>query len=135
MTDLSVFKTDIAGSWLTVTHPVTGSTLETAEGKPVRIRVVSLQSDQCQKVTAQLHNEREKKRLNNRKYFQTAEELQEGLLKLLAAATLEFDNLEYNGELLKATSENAYKIYKELPWLREQVERFIEEWSSFLPKA
>jgi transcriptional regulator of met regulon len=124
MTDLSVFKTDIAGSWLTVTHPVTGSTLETAEGKPVRIRVVSL-----------LHNEREKKRLNNRKYFQTAEELQEGLLKLLAAATLEFDNLEYNGELLKATSENAYKIYKELPWLREQVERFIEEWSSFLPKA
>jgi hypothetical protein len=128
MTDLASLK-NIEGAWMDVMHPSTGVSLEGDDGKLVRIRLVSLQSDQCQKVVARLHNEREKKRLSNRKYYQTAEEAQEALLKLLAAATLEFD-----GEQLKATPENCLKVYQELPWLREQVERFLEDWGNFLPK-
>lgn len=132
MTDLSSFK-NTDGAWMDVVHPSTGVAFEGDNGEPVRIRLLSLQSDQCQKIVERLHNEREKKRLSNRKYYQTAEEAKEGLLQLLSAATLEFENLTYEGSPIVGDAK-IQKVYQEFPWLREQVERFVEDWGNFLPR-
>lgn len=123
------------GSWMAVIHPATGLPLETIDGSPVRIRLVSLQSDACKRLTAQFHNQREKKRLANRKYFPSAEEIQENALEMLITATVEFDGVTFNGKELLCSPENARTLYSQLPWLREQAERFLEDWANFLQKA
>ena len=123
------------GAWMTITHPATGLPLETADGSPVRIRLVSLQSDACKRLTAQFHNQREKKRLGNRKYFPSAEEIQENSLEMLITATVEFEGVTFNERKLDYSPENARTLYNQLPWLREQAERFLEDWANFLPKA
>ena len=49
----------------------------------------------------------------------------------LSRVTLSWRNCEFNGKSLQCTQENAAMLYEKLPWLREQVDRFVSNRSRF----
>lgn len=63
----------------------------------------------------------------------SADEMEGRHVARLAAATLKWENVTYHGQSLDCSSENARKIYREQLWIREQVARFVEDRSCFLP--
>lgn len=62
----------------------------------------------------------------------TAEEVDAQHINLLAAVTISWEGLEWNGEKLECTPENAKMLYSELPWLRDQASEFITDRANFL---
>lgn len=64
----------------------------------------------------------------------SAAEMEERHVERLVAVTLKWENVTYHGKPLTLTPQNAAKLYREQIWIREQVTRFMEDRSRFLPK-
>lgn len=61
-------------------------------------------------------------------------DVEDGALELLAAVTVGWtDTLLVDGEAYPFNRDNAIKLYKRFPWIREQVEAFIANRANFLP--
>lgn len=56
-------------------------------------------------------------------------------IESLADATSAWDGIEVDGQLLECTRENAIAVYTRFPWLREQVEAFVNNRANFLKLA
>ena len=63
----------------------------------------------------------------------TAAELEERHIERLVAVTRKWENVTYHGEVFELSASNAEKLYQEQLWIREQVARFVEDRSHFLP--
>lgn len=55
----------------------------------------------------------------------------EGVIELLAFATVAFEGLTNNGEVLEFSNENAKMIYAEYPFIKEQIDREIANKNNF----
>lgn len=110
------------GVWMELEHPVTGEPLG------IKIKLAGVDSDYYKKEIRRQQNKRLKKGIRNIK----AEELENEAIELLVACTLAWENVEYNGEALECKPENVRKIYKEFPWIREQVDSFINDRANFV---
>lgn len=52
--------------------------------------------------------------------------------RLLASVTKSWEGVEWNGAVLECTPENAVMLYEKIPWLKDQVDAFINERANFL---
>lgn len=103
-----------------VRHPVTGADL------PVEIYLYGIDSEQYHRsqravIDAKLA----------RKGRDAARDLEDGL-GLLADCTAGWKGVVLNGEELEHSRENAIELYRQLKWLREQVDQFIGDRSRFI---
>jgi hypothetical protein len=64
----------------------------------------------------------------------TSEEMEQETIELVARCTLGWRNIEWKGQPLEYSYENAKMVYTELLWLREQCISFMEDRSFFLKK-
>lgn len=55
-------------------------------------------------------------------------------IELLVACTLAWDGIGDAGGPLPCTPDNARRLYRDFPFLREQVDRFIADRKNFLPR-
>jgi hypothetical protein len=62
----------------------------------------------------------------------SAAELEARHVERLAAATLSWQGVIYQGAELACTAANARRLYGEQLWIREQVARFLEDRAHFL---
>ena len=127
--DLAAFDTvDKAnsGQEMEVLHPATGESIGSY------IILAGADSEVYRAAQRKIAN----KRLSNpsfRGQFKlTVEQLEVETLELLARCTLSWREVVYKGEQMPCTPENAKMLYKALPWLRDQVNGFIEDRSNFL---
>ena len=129
-TDLSSLDT-VAGSeegaWMEVCHPVTGEPLD---GGTVRIKLAGPDS----KVYRHALNSGINRRLvkNANKMQQTVEMSEADAIQVLAKATMDWKNLHLDGEDVKFSKEAALDIYRTIPWIKEQVDEFLNERANFL---
>jgi hypothetical protein len=63
-----------------------------------------------------------------------AAELEQEGLELLAACTLSWTGIDWDGAPLPCTPDNAKMLYTKSGWLREQVDAFIGNRQNFFPK-
>lgn len=127
--DLSSLEV-IEGADMTVMHPVEDTPLEGSDGKPVVFKVVGIDSEQYRSAQRAAQNRRLSKK--NRLKI-TAEQLEYEVLESLVACTIGWsNNFEVDGAALKFSSENAKDLYLRFPWLREQVQDFVEDRANFL---
>jgi len=64
-----------------------------------------------------------------------AEANEKETLKLLAMLTVETKGIEFNKKAVEQDLAGFVDMYKRLPWLRDQADRFIGDRANFLPSA
>lgn len=109
------------GSVLTVTHPVNGKDTD------MKITLLGMDSDTAKSFQHENSNKRFKKGQK-----MTSEEVDEAALKLLALLTRGWENVTLKGEPLPCNPHNARLIYGAYPWLKEQVDTFVNDRSNYL---
>lgn len=61
------------------------------------------------------------------------ERLEAELIDLLVAVTVSWENVTLEGEVLACNQDNARKLYRRFPWIREQVDAAIYDRANFIP--
>ena len=117
------------GAAMEVLHPTSNVPLKDDQDNPITITLIGQDSD---KVKKRQRLEMNKRLKAGRRSTMTAEELEEQGLELLAFCTVSWNGIKLDGQLLDCTADNAMKVYKRVPWLREQVDSFVGDRANFL---
>jgi hypothetical protein len=112
-----------AGSWLTIVD-VDGVDTD------IKIKLKGVDSkafkDQTLKIRRYVNSMKEKGK------YVKEDEMDDKSFQMLAASTIEWENLEEDGAEIKCTPENAEYIYRCYPIIADQVSSFIVQRSNFL---
>lgn len=127
---LDVSEAASRGADLTLRNPATGENLSGEDGKPITITLLGSDSGEYRKKLRSTANQR----IATRKK-QTVEQLEQEGVGLLAAVTTGWHNIIVNGETLQFSKEKAAELYTQYPWIREQVDEFVNERANFLTIA
>lgn len=130
LSTLDTVKASNAGYELELLHPITKAPLGQF------ITVLGKDSDEFKRHNRETQNDRLRqnaKAARARKDLPvtTAEETEEEGTLLLVACTIGFRNIQFNGDY-SFTPENAYKLYKAFPWIREQIDSAIVDTENFM---
>jgi len=117
------------GQKLHLRHPVTDELLHNEDGEPITITLLGRDAPEYRRFMRNTANAAMRKGKNNRA---SIEQLEQQSADLLAAVTVAWENVVLEGEALECTPDNAARVYRELPFVREQVDEFVEDRSNFL---
>lgn len=124
--DLSSYKASaLDTAEIEITHPQTGENLG------VKIRVMSVDSDEYRKEAMRLQNESMRYYRKNRGKT-TAERIAQEALDLLVAVTVGWEGVEENGQPLPFSKDNCRRVYTEIPFIKEQVDEFVGDRRNFI---
>lgn len=130
--DLSQYDTaKDEGAVMQLRHPGTDQPLLDGEA-PITITLISRDSNQFQSLQRKVTNRRLQRAGKAGKLKVSIEEIEEDSIDLLVAATKGWQGIEFKGSVLPYSPENARVLYEALPWVKEQVDAFINDRSNFL---
>ncbi len=111
-----------------IKHPISKAPLTNEDGTEMTITVYAPHTSQYKSELFAQAN----KRINseNDKPL-SAEELEDSTITLYATATKEW-NITYDGEQPKLTKEKAKSIYKEVFWIRDQLDQTVSNYLNFM---
>jgi hypothetical protein len=132
LSTLDTVKASDEGSVLQVRHPTTGAVLANGDGRAVEIKLAGTDSERARKAERSALNRRLKMGGRRGAGTLTAEELDNDALEMLAVCTLAWSGFVMDGQEVECTPENAKRLYRQMPWLREQAQAHAEERSNFL---
>ena len=118
-----------AGFALTLTHPVTKAPLD------ITITVRGEDAAGYQEAVQQLLKQRDELLARTKEKDLTREQKEQMTVELLAAATIGWQGVEWNGAPYAFSPENARRLYGHpgFKWLRQQVDAAIADRANFLP--
>lgn len=130
MLDLATLASDTyETAVMVVRHPETGDELASEDGSPVSITLASMDSDKFRKAKNAIINRRLRDQSGQP---MTAEKIEDETLDGLAAVTVAWAGVMFEGRTLDCTPDNVKSLYRRLPWLREQVDRFVGVRGNFM---
>lgn len=134
--DLSKYSVDPDGqkATLELLNPQTYSTLTDDEGNVATITLYGPDSTQLKSAQRSFMDKALKNGTRRKKLNMSAEQIEAQSLDILVAATADWENIAFGDEELDCTPANVRKVYTQVPFIREQVEEFINERSNFLGK-
>lgn len=116
----------------TVVHPIKREPLKNDDGSDMTIELYAPYSDEYKKVMFEQQNKRLAKAKGG-KIDIKAEELDEASVELLSKVTKSWD-ITFGGEKPKLSPTKAKEVYKEVFWIRQQLEEAIDDSLSFMMK-
>jgi hypothetical protein len=128
---LDTVKAAEEGFVLEVRHPATGAVLSNGDGTSVTLTLGGMDSRRAKTVERGALNRRLKQN-SGRRSTVTAEDIEADALEVLAAITLGWSGFIVDGAAIECTPENAKRVYRQWPWLREQAQAAAEDRSNFL---
>jgi len=128
ISSLDVVKAANDGANVELVHPVSG------EGLGIRVRVIGKDSDEFRRLIAAQSRRRVQRMAKQGRGVKAPdqEEIEHENVDLLAASTLGWEGMVYEGKELPFTRENAVMVYSKYPWVREQVDVAIGDRSLFI---
>lgn len=115
------------GAWMVLRDPK-----DLARELPCRILLKSGQSKTWRKLEDGEQNARaEQYSKRNGKMKFKAENLREAGNRHLARVTMQWEGIEWEGQVLECTYQNALMLYTERPWIGTQVDEFITDPANF----
>jgi len=132
------------GAWCHIKHPVTkeplylnGDNGQPDHTKPVRIKMAGRDSEIWKEAEKQFVQRQLDKAQAGNSAKVTVESVQHNALSVLALATLEWENIPYDGHMLRLDAEkhNARALYAAQTWIKEQVDEFAGNRANFMPGA
>lgn len=127
--DLGQFETGTEGEWLEILHPVTGQPIDDEEGA-LRVELVGKDSKQYRKAQRVITERRLKSRSKANRF--DADALEQEAIDILVACTLGWEGFADDGETLECNPSNVRKVYTKYPWLKEQVDEFVDDRGNFM---
>jgi len=128
--DLSTLSTTAAsdeGATMALLHPTTFEPMANDKGDPCLIKLLGRDSKKFRDNVRTKANQRLNQKKAPKKDY---DDYENDGLALLASLTVSFINIEYNGKPAKAS--DASEIYRELPWVKEQVDEFVNDRANFI---
>jgi hypothetical protein len=128
MIDLAKLDTNKAseeGVWCDIENPSTG------EQTGIRIKVLGMDSKAYKNQTRKVQDKNLKKGFRGMKNLKS-ETLENNRIELICVCTVDWENVQYNAETLECNPENKKWLYKEYPWIFDQVDEFIGDRGNFL---
>ena len=131
--DLSLLDTRAAadtGFDVALRHPKTDEPIGAV------IRVLGADSDAYQHQVLEQQRERmQKMARQGRTAMASPEQMNEQAIALLAAATIGWQDIIVSGASVPFSNGAAQKLYRDFPWIREQVDEAIHTRANFLPRS
>ena len=120
------------GVWMDVLHPTRLTALP-----GTAIRLAGVDSDVYQKAQRDVQQARLDNAIAKRTPRSAADVdgIAQDAMEILIRCTLGWRGLVFEGEKLACNRANVRKVYTALPWLREQVDRFISNRSHYFRQA
>lgn len=115
------------GAVLTLVNPVNNTPIE-----GVTITLMGADSKEYQALRRKLQNARLRNVTSRGKMRVTSEEIEDEALQLIVAATKGWTGVVIEGVEQPFTMENAKSLFTRFPWIREQVDEFINDRANFL---
>lgn len=112
-------------SWMTICHPISG------EETTMRIKVMNPDSAAYKAVDTRIKNMGFKTAQRKGGKNLSVEDLDETQLQLLIGVTTGWENVIFDGQPIEFSADNVRMVYKEFPFIREQVDRFISDRRNF----
>ena len=110
---------------VSIIHPKTGVELG------IKITVASRDSAKYRKMESLVKN-RNTAALQRGKRNLSAEAIDAGMLDILAACVVGWEGLEWGGQAIECTDHNIRDVYEKFPFIREQVEEFVNDRGNFI---
>jgi hypothetical protein len=127
--DLATLDASTEGAIMTVRHPATDEVLLDDKGNPITITLVGIDHPTYRKAQRQALDRRLAK--GNRSKL-TAAGIEEDSIDVAVRCTTAWSGITVDGKALPCSAENARTVYKRLPWLFEQVDKFVGDRANFL---
>lgn len=118
------------GRWMNVIHPVTGEW----DGE-MRIKLAGADSQRFVRASRDLQDRRLQRLVNKGAQAIKSKEMERRGIELLAAVTLEWEHIDWDGVPLPCNFDSAVRLYTELSWLKEQVDQFVGDRKNYLSAA
>lgn len=138
----SLYTSGPEGAALHLKHPATGEPLFTdpkppqEKGLPVTLQVVCQDSDHFRQFahaqTDRTLAKQQPAKPGEKAPMRSSAEIAADEDKLVAQCIIGWDNVWYDGVELPYSPPNALKLVTDLPWLREQVDRFAATRANFM---
>lgn len=129
--DLKEFNVDSEQkATMQVYNPQTDEPLLT-DGQPVTIDLYGPDSDVIQKVQEDFDNRLLKKTNRSGKLSLNSKQLKAQAQAINVASVADWNGIVWEGEPLECNEENVRMLLEHLPWLREQIEGFINDRQNF----
>ena len=128
MIDLAKLDTSKAseeGVWCDIENTSTG------EQTGIRIKVLGMDSKAYKDQTRKVQDRNLKKGFRGMKNLKS-ETLENNRIELICVCTVEWENVQYNGKNVPCDVEKQRWLYKEYPWIFDQVDEFIGDRGNFL---
>lgn len=113
-----------------IVHPVTQEPILKDDGTEMSITVYLPHSKSHKEAVHDQVNKRITKMQKKNRVTLTSEEMEEASLELLAKITKKWD-IVFNGETPKLTVSSAMDLYREFPWIKEQIEAEMSDAANF----
>lgn len=128
--DLRQFETDNEGEWLDLLHPVTGELIRDENDVLLRVNLVGKDSKEYRKAQRAITQRRLKSRSKANRF--DADAIEHEAIDILVACTKEWSGFAEEGEELEFNPANVRKVYTEYPWIKEQVDEFVDDRGNFM---
>ena len=116
----------------TIRHPVKNEPLKNDDGSDMEVELYAPYAEAYKKVVFEQQNKRLSKSKNGKIEIK-AEELEEAGIDLLAKVTKSW-NITFGGEQPKLSVAKAKEVYKEVFWIRQQLEEAVDSSLAFMMK-
>jgi hypothetical protein len=112
-------------------HPATLEPILKADGTEMSITVYAPHSKVYKDALHEQTNRRLQKAQKTKKFSMTSEEVEQSSLEVLARVTKEWD-IVLGGKTPKLDIQSATELYRDYPWIKDQVEEAVNDNASFL---
>ena len=126
--DLSNFDSSHIEADLTLRHPVTGEPLSDDDGAAT-IRLRCVDHEVVQKAARK--RLAESLEITKKDPAKSLEVSYKNIIENLVSATVSWEKIQLEGEVLEYSEDNARKLYRRFPWIREQVDAFMSDRANF----
>lgn len=109
--------------------------LDEKTGQPWTIRLLGADSKEFMKISHKLQEKRLQRRFKGGKQKFSLEELDADSMELLVACTKGWKHLQLDGAPVVFNDANVKMVYTRFPWIREQVDTFVNDRSNFLGES
>jgi hypothetical protein len=141
LTKLDTRRRAEEGSWLHLREPIHNQLLfaddgdelgDSGERRPMRLKLLGADSDTLQKYSRGLLDDQRRQVMTEGKSFRSSDEVEDDLIALLVAATVDCENILVDGEEVEPIKAELTALYERFPWIAEQAMRRIRDRAAYL---
>lgn len=132
--DIKQFEPTVDAVVMEVLDPVTRQPFLKKDGSSITMKIYGFDNEEVQKTYRRLNNKRlaAVAKSGGRGIRITSEEVEAEAIEKIAASIAGWSGFEEDGKEFPYNKSNAASLLKRLPWLRDQVEDFMNDRQNFI---